>query len=406
MTRDERLLVALSGGADSVALLCVLLDLGFSCEAAHCNFHLRGEESDRDEAFVRQLAQAKGVKLHVVHFETERYAQEQGVSIEMAARELRYAWFERVRQEQGLQWVAVAHHRDDSVETVMLNLIRGTGINGLRGIQPKNGRIVRPLLRVSRKEIVDYLKGMDQGYVTDSTNLQDEYMRNKIRLHVLPLLEEINPSVMEGIADTAERLTGVAEIYRAAIAASIARVTQENRIDIALLLQEVAPENVLYEVLYPMGFNAAQIKDVMEALDGQTGKRFFSQEYTLLVNRNELVWKRTDEVAAVPKLKCTVTDGGAVTEKDPCIAQLDADLIKEPLVVRRWQPGDRFVPLGMKGWKKVRDYLRDRKLSRFEKEEQCVVCMGNEIVWLVNERIDNRFKVTDATQRIMRLEVE
>lgn len=190
----DKVIIALSGGADSVALLCLLQTLGYNCEAAHCNFHLRGKESDRDEAFVCQLCAKRQVPLHIVHFNTVRTAEERHISIEMAARELRYEWFEEIRRKSGANVIAVAHHRDDSVETLLLNLIRGTGINGLRGIRPKNEHIVRPLLCLDRKEIINYLNRTGQDYVTDSTNLQDEYTRNKIRLNLLPMMQEINPS--------------------------------------------------------------------------------------------------------------------------------------------------------------------------------------------------------------------
>lgn len=209
----DKILVALSGGADSVALLRVLLALGYTCEAAHCNFHLRGKESDRDENFVRGLCNELNILLHVVHFDTQTYATKHRISIEMAAREMRYEWFEKLRQECDASVIAVAHHRDDSVETFLLNLIRGTGINGLKGIAPLNGHIVRPLLNVSRQDILQYLEHLHQDYVTDSTNLQDEYMRNKIRLNILPMLGELNPSVSESIAETANRLAETSLVY-------------------------------------------------------------------------------------------------------------------------------------------------------------------------------------------------
>ena len=211
--QKDKILVALSGGADSVALLRVLLALGYTCEAAHCNFHLRGKESDRDENFVRGLCNELNILLHVVHFDTQTYATKHRISIEMAAREMRYEWFEKLRQECDASVIAVAHHRDDSVETFLLNLIRGTGINGLKGIAPLNGHIVRPLLNVSRQDILQYLEHLHQDYVTDSTNLQDEYMRNKIRLNILPLLGELNPSVSESIAETANRLAETSLVY-------------------------------------------------------------------------------------------------------------------------------------------------------------------------------------------------
>ena len=213
----DKTLVALSGGADSVALLRVLLELGYACETAHCNFHLRGEESDRDEAFVKDLCDKLKITLHIQHFDTLREAEEKGISVEMAARELRYSWFEELRKQTGCEQIAVAHHQDDSIETFLLNIIRGTGIKGLRGIQPKNGLVIRPLLCVSHEEILDYLKYLKQPFVTDSTNLQPDYTRNKIRLELLPMLESINPSVRQSILQTSGHLNEAYLIYNSEI---------------------------------------------------------------------------------------------------------------------------------------------------------------------------------------------
>ena len=220
----DRILVALSGGADSVALLRILLSLGYTCEAAHCNFHLRGKESDRDEKFVRQLCCELKITLHTVDFDTEKYAEEHKISIEMAARELRYEWFSDIKEKCKASVVAIAHHQDDSVETMILNLIRGTGINGLLGIKPKNKDIVRPLLCVTCQELTDYLNHIKQDYVTDSTNLQDEYTRNKIRLTLISLMQEINPSVKDSLTNTANHLAEVYKLYQESILQRILRI--------------------------------------------------------------------------------------------------------------------------------------------------------------------------------------
>ena len=210
---ENKILVALSGGADSVALLCILHTAGYRCEAAHCNFHLRGEESNRDEQFVRQLCEKYKINLHTIDFDTTRHATEKHISIEMAARELRYNWFEKTRKDCQADVIAVAHHQDDSVETILLNLIRGTGITGLLGIRPRNGVVVRPLLCINREEIIHYLQSIQQEYVTDSTNLEDEYTRNKIRLNLLPLMQTINPSVKNNLIETSNYLNDVATLY-------------------------------------------------------------------------------------------------------------------------------------------------------------------------------------------------
>lgn len=367
---SDKVLVALSGGADSVALLRVLLRLGYVCEAAHCNFHLRGEESVRDERFVRALAERLGVPLHVIHFDTNAYAASHNVSVEMAARELRYDWFAKLRQECGAKVVAVAHHRDDSVETFLLNLVRGTGINGLQGIRPVNGDVVRPLLCVSRVEILDYLSSLGQDYVTDSTNLQDEFVRNKLRLNVIPMLETINPSVSDTIAETARRLADVAQVYQEAIQAARQRVMPDGEtIDIPALCREPGAQNLLFELLYPLGFNAAQVNDVFRALHGESGRMFYSREWTLLINRNRLIRRPSGEVEPQPELcleRMEVNPPFSVPHNNK-EAYVDAEKVQGELTLRKWQSGDKFIPFGMKGFKSVRNYLRDKKFSRFEK---------------------------------------
>lgn len=404
----DKVLVALSGGADSVALLRVLLQLGYRCEAAHCNFHLRGAESDRDEAFVVCLCETLRVPLHKADFQTKEYAAERGISIEMAARELRYAWFESLLPVCGARVIAVAHHRDDSVETFLLNLVRGTGIKGLKGIAAVNGRVVRPMLGVSRADILDYLEALQQDYVTDSTNLVDEYMRNKIRLNVLPLLRELNPSVDDTLAETAMRLSDTSAVYQQAMHEAVQRVRKENCISIAGLLAEVAPQALLYELLYPLGFNSAQVGEVFRSLKAESGRRFLSKEWELLKDRDFLLLRPVGGEYPAPELLVQEADKDSVEiEKDNRIAFLDADTVMQPLVLRKWQSGDAFVPFGMKGKKSVRNYLKDRKKTLFEKENQYVVCnVSGEVVWLVNERIDDRFKVTGKTQRVLVLRIK
>ena len=412
-TLQDKVLVALSGGADSVALLRVLLSLGYTCECAHCNFHLRGEESDRDEAFVHHLCKDCGVQLHVTHFDTEAYAKEHRLSIEMAARELRYEWFETLRKATGASVIAVAHHRDDSVETFLLNLIRGTGINGLKGINPQNGFVVRPLLHETRASLLDYLMAIGQDYVTDSTNLQDEYLRNKIRLNVLPLLQELNPSVAESIASTSERLAEVANIYNkdreSAVLQKMKCLTEgEYRIRISDVLDDVAPLSLLHESLSPLGFNSSQTKDLylhINRLPYQSGKCFHSSHWELLCDREELIVRQRNQSFETPELKVEFVDitPSFAIPKGKEIACLDADKLHFPLTIRKWQHGDKFVPFGMTGKKNVSDYLTDKKFSLYEKEQQYVVCSGQDIVWLVNERSDNRFRITEKTTRAVLL---
>lgn len=428
-TLEDRVLVAVSGGADSVALLRVLLKLGYNCGAAHCNFHLRGVESDRDEVFVKELCSRYHVPLQVAHFDTTAYAAKQNISLEMAARELRYQWFEQVRVQTGSRVIAVAHHEDDCVETLLLNLIRGTGINGLKGIRCRNGYVVRPLLQVSRKDILEYLARAAQEYVTDSTNLKDEYTRNKIRWNILPEMEKINPSVQRSILATATRLSEVSVIYGQAIEEGKRRVQDEKGILIAALIKEPSPHTLLFEILYPLGFNSSQIDEISDSLYGQAGRRFYSSGWTVLKDRTHLLLrpmasKDGADVSVGPfildfpdndtvclarqeiRMQRMAYSPDFIIPKDRERACLDASRVQFPLQVRKWRPGDWFIPFGMKGKKKVSDYLTDHKLSLYEKEATYVVCSNGQIVWIVGQRSDNRYRVGEETQEIILLSVE
>lgn len=292
-----------------------------------------------------------------------------------------------------------------------MNLIRGAGINGLKGISPHNGCIVRPLLEVSRQDILDYLRCLRQGYVTDSTNLQDEYMRNKIRLNILPMLRELNPSVSESIAETSRRLTDVSLIYNKEIEAGKERVMEKSgHILISRLMEESAPAALLFEILHPLGFNSVQVGDVFRSLSAQSGKRFVSAGWEVLRNRTELIIRRRkpadEEVEEnVPPFRLAMETQEIMPDfvipRNKNTACLDADKVVLPLTVRKWRQGDKFVPFGMKGKKKVSDYLTDRKFSLFQKENQYVVCSADRIVWLVGERSDDRFRVTEDTKRVL-----
>ena len=403
---DDKILVALRGGADSVALLYILHTAGYHCEAAHCNFHLRGKESDRDELFVRQLCERMEIHLHTIDFNTTQYATEKHISIEMAARELRYQWFEKIRKECQADVVAVAHHQDDSIETILLNLIRGTGITGLLGIRPRNGTIVRPLLCINREEIIRYLQNIGQDYVTDSTNLEDEYTRNKIRLNLLPLMQEINPSVKNSLIETSNHLNDVATIYNKVIDEAKIRIITPEGIRIDALLDEPAPEAFLFETLHPLGFNSAQIKDIANSLHGQPGKQFVSKEWRVIKDRNLLLLEtiRPEDESTLPyqlikEEREFTPDFRIPREKET--ACFDADKLNEEIHCRKWQAGDTFIPFGMTGKKKISDYLTDRKFSISQKERQWVLCCGERIAWLIGERTDNRFRIDETTKRVI-----
>ena len=434
-------IVALSGGADSVSLLFVLKhlehELGIDVEAAHCNFHLRGAESVRDEEFCKQLCERLSVPLHLIHFDTQAYADLHRVSIEMAARDLRYGYFENLRRDIEAQDICVAHHRDDSVETVLLNLVRGTGLRGLRGIQPRNGNIIRPLLSLSREDIVQYLGALGESYVIDSTNLHNDVKRNKIRLDVMPLLRELNPSVSQSIFESSLRVGEALKVFDEAMKRSIADVTATSPshhltispphhlvISVERLKQQPSPEYTLHEILSSRGFTSAQIEQIYGSLDTcSAGKIIASDSHELAFDRGSLLVQPRTNVAdaarsmRIPetgtyvfsnslKIKVAAEDCGddyVPSRAADCVC-LDASDIKFPLTLRHIEQGDRFVPFGMNGMKLVSDYLTDRKKNVFEKRAQLVVTDAQQrIVWLVGERTDNRFRISKETSKALRL---
>ena len=433
LSHDGLHVVALSGGADSVALLRILCDLGYHVEAAHCNFHLRGDESDRDEQFVKNLCQSLNVPLHLIHFDTAEYASLHQVSIEMAARELRYDYFRQLRDDIGAETVCVAHHRDDAVETLLMNLLRGAGIHGLTGIRLRNGHIVRPLLGVSRQEILEYLDSIGQDYVTDSTNLQPDVLRNKVRLQLIPLLEQLSPGASDNIARSANYLSEAEKIYNASLSTLRAQGrsamplategTQELpqcALPISFIMDSPSPLCLLHEWLSPYGFNRSQIDQLLACLDGESGREFTSPTHTLVVDRDRLV---VEPVSAPMKphvipepgnyrlteklcLKVDTTDDISISKLADC-ATLDKEKVLFPLTVRPVQSGDVFCPFGMEGHKLVSDFLTDSKLSLLEKRRQLVVTDATgAILWLVGLRTDNRFRVTPQTTAILRLSLQ
>lgn len=415
LRKGQCYLVALSGGADSVALLLVLKRLGVHIEAVHCNFHLRGEESNRDENFVVRLCEQQGIPLHRIHFDTRTYAKLHHVSIEMAARSLRYSYFEQLRKDIGAEAICVAHHRDDSVETVLINLIRGTGIHGLTGIRPRQGYILRPLLCVSRKDIEKFLQHIGQSFVTDSSNLIDDVVRNKIRLNILPLMQEINPSIAESIQQTAERMANAERIYNNSIKQALESAPSKYSLEIKTVKTFAAPEALLFEWLHGFNFSPATIQQVYQHLDASTGKMWSSPTHDLIINRGQLLVEEREmlpQTMIIPETGCytmsetlkmrfTITTDIKVN-RSSAHACLDADKVIFPLTVRPVQEGDRFVPFGMKGSKLVSDFLTDLKLSLFERRRQLVITdASNNILWLVGLRPNQHFCINASTSRML-----
>ncbi len=402
-----RVVVGLSGGPDSVCLARMLDSIGYQVVAVHCNFHLRGEESLRDEQFVAALCQRMGWKLHKTDFNTEEYAQTQKMSIEMAARELRYEHFRQLMKETQAEAIAVGHHQDDNVETLLLNAVRGTGIKGLCGMQPKNGEVVRPLLCLTRQDILTYLQSIGQDYVTDHTNQEDAYARNKVRLDVLPLLERINPGAMKNITSTQENLTEVQKVYQQAMQQALAECVEnktngETLIHIPQLQSQSSPISVLHEVLSPIGFNKAQLKDILTALH-QSGKIFAAENRRLLIDRQHLIIEAAHyPMPTIHQKAASVQD--LRIEKDPRHAYLDADKLHGELTLRTPRTGDTFAPFGMGGKRKLlSDFLTDQKLTLFEKEHQPLLMDGDEIAWVVGRRCSDLYRVDGHTKRVLQL---
>lgn len=417
---DSEIIVGVSGGADSMALLDILLKLGYKCTAAHCNFHLRGDESNRDYLFVKAYCIENEIQFLSIDFDTLGHMKKHSVSLEMAARDLRYKWFEETRMNHNADKIAVAHHSDDSVETVLINLIRGTGIKGLTGISASNGNIVRPLLCLSRNEIEEYLAQNKIEFVTDSTNNENEYIRNKIRLDIIPHLQTINPSVVKSIQRTSENLSAVERIYNQSIIESKERIFSQNRIDIELLLKEKEPQTILFEILVAYGFNFETVLEVFNSAEGISGKIFYSENHILVKDRNQFIISEKTEtdnkeyhieegvfnINYPLRLNLEIYDNNPSLGiiKDKNTIYLDKTTISFPLTIRKWRKGDRFIPFGMRGSKKLSDYFSDNKFSIIDKENVWLLCSNDKIVWIIGQRADDRFKVTENTETILKIQ--
>ena len=412
--REDKLILGISGGADSVCLMHVFLELGYSFELAHCNFNLRGEESDADEYFVKDLAKEHQLKIHVKQFDTLVYAAENKISTQMAARDLRYAWFEKLRIKSNAKYLAIAHHANDDVETFFINLVRGSGLKGFLGIKEKNNAIVRPLLSVSRLEIEQYLKDRGLVFREDSSNASVKYLRNKIRHELIPLLAQMNPSIQQTVKDEMRILDGVAQIYASKVEEVRKDLTQEKngivQLEISALLALNPLHSYLYELLSAYGFYA--VEAISKALQGQSGKQFFSSTHQLVVDRENIfisLLNKENEVFEITEKTISLVYPLEINFKvmadktiiyDNNIAQLDVEKLKFPLTLRKWKQGDKFMPLGMKKFKKLSDFFIDSKFSIIDKQEQWLLCSGVDIVWVLGCRIDERYKLESNTKKV------
>jgi len=421
-----KVLAAVSGGMDSMVMLRLLHDAGIKTVVAHCNFGLRGEESDLDEIFVKTEACKLIIPFRVKHFDTTGFAAQKGISIQMAARELRYCWFDELASLENCDSIALAHNRDDRIETLLINLARGTGIHGLTGIKPQNGKIIRPLLFASRDEIEKYAKKRFVKYREDSSNATDEYARNYIRHHVIPGLESYFPGMRQTMVRSMEYLSEIELFYNEVIdryKKQIVSVEDDlTFIDLQGLFQSPSSSTLLYEILKPFGFSGSIISEILEVDDFPSGRQFFSDTFRLVCDRQSLILQKINHKPSQEYLidehttnidipiRLTINKFVRCPEYKPDtnshVACLDGDKLQFPLVLRQWKHGDRFRPLGMKNMKKLSDFFTDAKLSLIEKERCRVLVSGGKIVWIVGMRIDDRFKITNKTNSVVELKVE
>ncbi|MFO7843267.1 MAG: tRNA lysidine(34) synthetase TilS [Bacteroidales bacterium] len=423
--KDDKLLLGVSGGIDSIVMMHLFRMSGYNIALAHCNFQLRDEESDNDEAFVTHLAENYQLPIHTIRFNTPEIAEKEGISIQMAARDLRYEWFEELRQQHHYDYIAIAHNKNDLAETFLVNLVRGTGIKGLTGIKEKAGTIIRPLLFASRKMIDDYCRTNNFEYREDSSNQTTKYSRNLIRHEIIPAFESINPSFIDTMTQNINTLKNTEKIYYHTIQKTLTEIADEQDKKIYFAIDKIKKlepvETYLFEFLNPYGFSVSQINDIIASLDGISGKQFFSPTHRLIKDRDNLIMEEISLVQSKPFFieettgqieypipltldKFDKTDDFQInTQKNT--AQLDYDKLEFPLTIRKWNKGDYFMPLGMQNLKKVSDFFIDQKVPIPEKEKVWIIESGNKIAWLAGMRIDERFKITQNTTHIFQLEL-
>ena len=417
INKGDRILVALSGGVDSMVLAELLRREGYNISFAHCNFHLRGAESDGDEQFVREYAERVGVKLFVKQFDTLQFVENNKVSVEMAARDLRYAWFDELVNSD-FDKLALAHHADDQIETFFINLLRGSGIKGLKAMQPCNGMYIRPLLWASREEIKQFAIENGIQWREDSTNSDTFYLRNKIRHDLMPVFDSIKPEAREKILESVNHLSSENQLYRELLKEKISQIETVDGVLHTISKRhfdrpqgvEKSPANIklqlLFEWIRSFGFSYSQCESIFTALDADPGKEFYSNDYQLVIEKEsiDIFPKALNAINAFNALKVEKfekTPNFSLLTSNSNIAQLDYDTLHLPLKTRFWQQGDRFHPLGMHGTKLVSDFFNDLSFTTFQKKTtQILVDSDDRIVWIVGYRIDDRFKITDKTKTI------
>lgn len=423
--KQDKLLLAVSGGIDSVVLAHVLKEAGYDFAVAHCNFQLRGKEADKDEQFVKRLAQQLGAVFFAARFETKKYAQQKKLSVQMAARELRYDWFHLLVKENKFSRLVTAHHLNDNLETALLNFTRGTGISGLTGIPEKSGYIVRPLLAFTREEIENFARQNNIRFREDSSNYEEKYARNLIRKKVVPALKKINPSLEGTCRNNIAHLKPVMEIAQDFLAEKTNRYAEKRGEEIYIRLDGLRSEKqfrfILYSLLSHYNFNADQCEMAAVLADALPGKMLESSTHRLVKDRKAFVIsaKKTQpqeeiilprfpaEIIFPVKIKFSIVPGaGFIFPRSKKIACFDLDKLKGKTILRYWKEGDTFRPFGMKGTKKLSDFFVQEKMNRFEKEKALVLESDGKIAWVVGRRADDRFAVTNDTKKILVAELD
>ncbi|MCO6500161.1 MAG: tRNA lysidine(34) synthetase TilS [Vicingus serpentipes] len=422
---SDKILLAVSGGKDSMAMIHLFRDCNLTFGVAHCNFSLRGAESDADEELVKSVCEKHNIPFHQTTFNTNNYAEQNGISIQMAARELRYDWFEKIREENGYDYVATAHHKNDVAETMLINLIKGTGLSGLHGIRNKKDKIVRPILCFTRQEINQFILEEQIDFREDKSNSEVKYTRNRIRHSVIPEMEAINPSVVETLNVEAEQFLELEKILHDKIEDEKKRLFRDERGMISISIYELKKLNPLTSYLYLLlkdyGFNKSDITDVIHSMDGESGKRFYSSTHELTKDRDVFLLQDRqnvesekfiiNELADIEKLPISFSyslknyDSDIEIQKSKDFAYLDIEKIQFPLIMRKWRKGDTFQPYGMKGRKKLSDYWIDNKVPLPEKKEKWVLEANGKIIWLVGERIDDNYKLTNQSNKVLLLQL-
>lgn len=423
---NQTILLAVSGGIDSMILCDLFLKSNFKFAIAHCNFHLRGEESNRDERFVRDYAQKNNIKIHVKDFDTYSYMKEKGKSMQVSAREMRYSWFNELLKEEGYSYIATGHHIDDSIETFFMNILRGTGIAGLHGILQKVNLVIHPLLFTGRAEIVNYQKENKLEFVEDSSNATTKYTRNKIRHELIPLVKEIAPNFDKIISKEIERFRETEVVFRSVINDAKTELLEiENqtiKISIEKLKSYVPQKIFMYEILSDFGFNEATINSIEDALLETSGKQFYSETHRLVKDRDYLLIvknkpqnlnqylieeSQTSVYSPIILHMEILKDLQYVKiPKNKEVAMLDYDKLTFPLILRKWKKGDSFFPYGLQGEKKISEFYKNLKYSILDKENQWLLCSENDIIWVVGQRIDDRYKITKSTKTIYKIELD